>query len=95
MNNILTHKDLARICQALGADDNSAVELLDKVFELGVLAAKHGDMAVVPVEPTEHMLERGRFAIDVNGGQGSEAELLSDAREAYRAMISAAQENGK
>lgn len=50
--------------------------------------------AVVPREPTPHMVNRGLVRADIDWRAASEDEALSDdeARRIYRAMIAAAQE---
>lgn len=45
---------------------------------------------LVPVEPTQEMVVAGGGAIDMNGGEGGDDEMQSDAIHAYSAMLAAA-----
>lgn len=62
-----------------------------RAFDAALSAAGY---AVVPREPTPHMVNRGLVRADIDWRAASEDEALSDdeARRIYRAMIAAAQE---
>lgn len=50
---------------------------------------------LVPIEPTITQSLAGMRAIDANGGEGDDDSLITDAVEAYKAMIAAAQDKSK
>jgi len=65
---------------------NADAKLLDTI----IAALSEGEMVRVPREPTEEMLIRGSEAIDLAEDDGHNADNWKiEAREAYRAMISA------